>query len=81
MAVEVIHIATAALLLVSAYITVETKDLVRSAIAFSIMAVILAVIFYLLNAPLVAVFQLAIYAGAITVLFLAAIHTLRRGSA
>jgi len=26
----------------------------------------------------VAVFQLAIYAGAITVLFLAAIHTLRR---
>jgi NADH-quinone oxidoreductase subunit J len=78
MAVEVVHIASAVLLLVSALVAVETRDLVRSTVAFSIMAAVLAVIFYLLNAPLVAVFQLAIYAGAITVLFLAAIHTLRR---
>ncbi|MCP8309330.1 MAG: NADH-quinone oxidoreductase subunit J [archaeon] len=72
-----IHIVFLALLIALAFLVIEVKDLLRALALFIIMSSILSVIFYFLNAPYIAVFQLAIYAGAIAVLFLATLHTMR----
>ncbi|MDD1776445.1 MAG: DUF4040 domain-containing protein [Candidatus Methanomethylicus sp.] len=75
---ELIYYLIAALILIFAVIAVEVRDLVRMAISFSIMSLLVAVAFYLMDAPYVSVFQLAINAGAITVLFLALLHILKK---
>jgi len=56
-----------------ALLTVELKDILHAILAFCGMCITIGVIFWLLNAPYVAVFQLLIYAGAIVALFIAAI--------
>jgi NADH-quinone oxidoreductase subunit J len=66
------------LTIISAVFAATVKDLTRSVIAFAAMNILVAVMFYILGAPYVAVFQLLVYAGAVTVLFLAALHTMRR---
>ena len=64
-----------------AIISVEAKDLLQAALALAGVAIFLALIYFFLFAPWVAFFQLAIYAGAVTVLLLAAISlTTRRGT-
>jgi len=74
---EFFNYALIALTIVTAIAAIEIKDLIRAVISFCIMNVLFALMFFVLGAPLVAVFQLAVYAGAVTVLFLAAIHTIR----
>ncbi len=61
-----------------AILTVELKDLLHTVISLAAMAVSLGAIFWLLNAPYVAVFQILIYAGAVVVLFIAAVMLTRR---
>jgi len=56
-----------------ALVTVEIKDILYSILSFCGMCIAIGVIFLLLNAPYVAVFQFLIYAGAIVVLFMAAV--------
>jgi len=56
-----------------AILTVELRDLLHTVISLAAMATSLAAIFWLLNAPYVAVFQILIYAGAVVVLFIAAV--------
>ncbi|MGQ9718281.1 MAG: NADH-quinone oxidoreductase subunit J [Nitrososphaerales archaeon] len=70
-----IHMTFLALLIILAFLVIEVKDLLRALAIFIIMSSVLSVIFYILSAPFIAVFQLAIYAGAIAVLFLATLHT------
>jgi uncharacterized MnhB-related membrane protein len=67
------------LTIVAAIFAARVKDLNRGIVAFAAMNVLVAIMFYVLGAPYVAVFQLLVYAGAVTVLFLAALHTMRRG--
>ena len=76
MSIEIFHVAFAILTVVLSFLAVELEDLFKSIIAFCLAEVSLAVVFYLIGAPLVAVFQLAIYAGAVTVLFLVTLHTI-----
>ena len=59
-------------------LTVESKDLLHTVIALAAMSVSLGALFCLLNAPYVAVFQILIYAGAVVVLFIAAVMLTRR---
>jgi NADH-quinone oxidoreductase subunit J len=61
-----------------AILTVELRDLLHTVISLAAMAVSLGAIFWLLNAPYVAVFQILIYAGAVVVLFIAAVMLTRR---
>ena len=61
-----------------AILTVELRDLFHTVISLAAMAVSLGAIFWLLNAPWVAVFQILIYAGAVVVLFIAAVMLTRR---
>jgi NADH-quinone oxidoreductase subunit J len=58
---------------VFALLTVEVKDVLYAILSLCGMCVTIGALFWLLNAPYVAVFQLLIYAGAIIVLFVAAV--------
>jgi NADH-quinone oxidoreductase subunit J len=60
----------------AAIISIESKDIVRSILYFLLFNIVVAVIIYLLGAPYVAIFQLLIYAGGVSVLFLATLHTI-----
>jgi len=54
-------------------IAIELKDLVKSTIALGIGSALLASVFYILNAPYAAVFELSVAAGLVTILLLSAI--------
>jgi len=56
-----------------AILTVELKDILYAILSFCGMCILVGVIFWTLNAPYVAVFQLLVYAGAIVALFIAAV--------
>jgi NADH:ubiquinone oxidoreductase subunit 6 (subunit J) len=58
---------------VFALVTVELKDILHAILSFCGMCITIGAIFWLLNAPYVAVFQLLIYAGAIVALFTATV--------
>jgi NADH-quinone oxidoreductase subunit J len=74
----IIHVLVVLFSIVAALIAVEVKDILRALIGFVILSISLSIAFYLLGAPYVSVFQLAIYAGAVVVLFLTALHTMKR---
>ncbi|MBC7127066.1 MAG: hypothetical protein H5T32_02450 [Candidatus Methanosuratus sp.] len=73
-----IDLVVAAMIVAFALIAVHVSDLVRMAIAFSAMSLMIAVSFYLLGSAYASAFQIAINAGAVTILFLAMIHVMKR---
>ena len=56
-----------------AILTVELKDVLYAILSFCGMCITVGALFWILNAPYVAVFQLLVYAGAIVALFIAAV--------
>jgi NADH:ubiquinone oxidoreductase subunit 6 (subunit J) len=62
----------------AAILAVEAKDLIRSIMAFLIMCIFVAIIYYAMGAIYASVFQLLIYAGAVSVLLIVTVHTIRR---
>ncbi len=58
--------------------TIELKDIVYALISFCGMCISIGALFWLLDAPYVAVFQILVYAGAVVTIFLAAIMLTRR---
>lgn len=75
---DVLQLVLLAAICVFTVLTVESKDLLHTVIALAAMSVSLGALFWLLNAPYVAVFQILIYAGAVVVLFIAAVMLTRR---
>jgi NADH:ubiquinone oxidoreductase subunit 6 (subunit J) len=59
----------------AALAAVELKDLNRAVLALAAMSVLVALAHYLAGAWLLAVFQLSVYGGAVTMLMLAAVHS------
>ncbi|WXG41395.1 MAG: NADH-quinone oxidoreductase subunit J [Candidatus Freyarchaeum deiterrae] len=74
----IIHVALLALVIFFGVLAVELKRLDHAVIAFASMNVVLGVLFYLLYAPWVAVFQWLIYGGAIVVLLLVTVSLTRQ---
>lgn len=70
---EVLQLVLMSSALVLAFLTVEVKRILYAVISFSGMCVVIGALFWILNAPYVAVFQILIYAGAVVTIFLAAI--------
>jgi len=62
-----------ALTLAFALLSIEVKNLFHAVIFFALMCISIGAIFWMLNAPYLAVFQLAVYAGAVVALLLAAV--------
>jgi NADH:ubiquinone oxidoreductase subunit 6 (subunit J) len=74
----IILIILLAILIIAAVFAVELRDLIYAAIALGVLSIVLAGIFWLLNAPWVALFQLAIYGGAVTVLLISTVALTER---
>ncbi|MEM1901481.1 MAG: hypothetical protein QW055_05105 [Candidatus Nezhaarchaeales archaeon] len=71
-------IALIFLTILTALFAVESKDLVKSIIAFSIMCILVAMIYYVMGAFYASVFQLLVYAGAVSVLLAVTVRIIRR---
>lgn len=69
-----LHLLLASAALLSAILSIELKDMFKAILSFMVLNVLLAAILYAVGAPYLAVFQLLIYAGAVTILFLVTIH-------
>jgi NADH-quinone oxidoreductase subunit J len=78
MLVEIVSYLLIIATIIAAVFATQVKDITRAIVAFTVMNVMIAAMFYVLGAPYIGAFQLLVYAGAVTVLFLAAIHTMRR---
>lgn len=59
-----------------ALFAIESKDIIRALLYFLLFNVVVGIIMYVLGAPYVGLFQILVYAGGVTVLFLAALHTI-----
>jgi len=76
--IDMLQIVLIVLTALLALLTVELKDLLHSAICLCGTCVTIGASFWLLNAPYVSVFQLLVYAGAVIVLFIAAVMLTKR---
>lgn len=74
----VLHIAVLAVLVVSAFFALWFKDLISSVIAFAVFSLMMALEFYLLQAPDVAMAEAAIGAGLSTTIFVISIRACSR---
>lgn len=77
---NMVQIALLVLVCVLAVLAIELPDLLYAIVSLGGMAVAVASLFWLLHAPYVAVFQILVYAGAVVVLFIAAIMLTKRGT-
>ena len=62
-------------------IAIELEELVKATIALGISSALLAAVFYLLNSPYAAVFELSVAAGLITILLLSSIGMIEKETA
>jgi NADH:ubiquinone oxidoreductase subunit 6 (subunit J) len=71
--IDVVQIVLIVVTIALALLTLETRDLFHAVICLCGMCITIGILFGILNAPYVMVFQLLIYAGAAIVLFIAVI--------
>ena len=71
---EVFHIAILTLLVISAFFAIWFRDLLSSVISLGVFSLILAIEFYLLRAPDVAIAEAGIGAGLSTAIYLIALR-------
>lgn len=67
-----------AIVIIAAILAIELRDLIYAAISLAVLSIALAGVFWILNAPWVALFQLMIYAGAVTVLLISTVALTER---
>ncbi len=74
------HIFFLAITVASAYFAISSKNIVYGVVALLCSNVSLAVVYYMMGAPTVALFQLAIFAGAIVVFFVVTVMFTKAGT-
>ena len=72
--IDLMHIAVLAMLLLSAFFVLWFRELIASAISLAVFSLMMAVEFYILQAPDVAIAEAAIGAGLSTAIFIIAIR-------
>ncbi len=75
---SIILIILLLVVVIAAIFAIELRDLIYAAIALAILSIALAGVFWILNAPWVALFQLMIYGGAVTVLLISTVALTER---
>jgi len=68
------NIGLAVVVVLFVLVAIELKDLIKASISLGVASAILAAIFFLLDAPYAAVFELSVCAGLVTVLLLSAVN-------
>lgn len=77
--IELLQLSLLSIAAISALLAVELKEIMHAIISFLVLTVTVGIIFAILKAPLVALFQIMVYAGGVVVLFVIAIMlTVRR---
>jgi len=76
--IDIMQLILIVLICISAILAIELKKILHAIIALWLMSTLLAILYWILNAPLVALIQLTVYSGLIIVLFLAFL-TMRSG--
>lgn len=74
----VLLIILLAIIIVAAILAVEFKDLIYAVISLAVLSIALAGVFWILLAPWVALFQLTVYGGAVTVLLFSTVALTER---
>jgi len=72
------HGIVLALIIITAYLSLTLEDILASVISFAVMSLLLALEFYMLQAPDVAMAEAAIGAGLTTAIFILAIKKTER---
>ncbi|MEA2087886.1 MAG: hydrogenase subunit MbhD domain-containing protein [Candidatus Caldatribacteriota bacterium] len=72
--VEIIHISTLIMMIVASFLAVVFKKLLPSVVALAVASLLLALEFYILHAPDVAIAEAAIGAGLTMAIFIFAIR-------
>ena len=67
-----------AIVVIAAVFAIELRDLIYASIALAVLSIALAGVFWILNAPWVALFQLMVYGGAVTVLLISTVALTER---
>jgi NADH:ubiquinone oxidoreductase subunit 6 (subunit J) len=75
---SIILIILLCVVVIAAVLAIELRDLIYAAISLAILSIALAGVFWILNAPWVALFQLMIYGGAVTVLLISTVALTER---
>ncbi len=75
---EIYEIILVSLTLITAFLAVKYERMFGTVVAFLSMSALTALIFLVLNAPYAAIFQLLIYAGAVVILILITLYTVKR---
>jgi len=75
---DLAHLVLLAVTIVMAVLMIKAEELLYAVMSFFGVCVALGILYWLLSVPYVAVFQLAVYAGAIVVLFISVIMLTRR---
>ena len=75
---SILIIILLAIVIIAAILAVELRDLIYASIALAVLSIALAAVFWILNAPWVALFQLMIYGGAVTVLLISTVALTER---
>ncbi|MGB9660003.1 MAG: NADH-quinone oxidoreductase subunit J [Nitrososphaerales archaeon] len=75
---EIYELFLIGLTLLTAFLAVKFERVIHSVVAFLFMSVLTALLFLALNAPYATIFQLLIYAGAVVILILITLHTIKR---
>lgn len=78
MVIDFIQVLLIVVTIVLAILTIEIKDMLRAIVCLCGMGFAIGMLFAILNAPYVAVFQLLIYAGAVIALFISVVMVARR---
>jgi len=68
------NIGLAVVVVLFVLVAIELKDLIKASIALGAASGVLAAIFFLLDSPYAAVFELSVCAGLVTVLLLSAVN-------
>jgi len=68
------NIGLAVVVVLFVLVAIELKDLIKASISLGVASGVLAAIFFILDAPYAAVFELSVCAGLITVLLLSAVN-------
>jgi NADH-quinone oxidoreductase subunit J len=68
------NIGLAVVVVLFVLVAIEMKDLIKASISLGVASAVLAAIFFILDAPFAAVFELSVCAGLITVLLLSAVN-------
>ncbi len=61
------------IIIIFAVLTIKTNNMIYAILFFCLLSVSIGGLYFILNAPYVAVFQILIYAGAVVVLLIAAV--------